>query len=124
MNDLKSENSWIQEVASNCQQLLTEAHFTANWTIITAYHTLGSYLKDEATKHNIKVGELVAQVRKIINKSESTLYRAVQFSEKYPDLDKLPEGKDTNWHKICNKYLPETVREKKLTTCPKCGFQF
>jgi len=122
MNNI--ENNWIQEVANNCKQLLTEAHFTANWTIITAYHTLGLYLKDEATKHEIPLKELVAQVRKLINKSESTLYRAVQFSEKYPDLNKLPEGKDTNWHKIVNKYLPQTVREEKLIECPNCKFKF
>jgi len=118
------QKDWLNEVADNCKQLLVEAHFSANWTLVTAYHTVGTYLKEESVKHNVPLKELVADVRVLINRSESTLYRAVQFSEKFPDLDKLPEGKDTNWNKIVNKYLPETVREKKLTVCPKCGFEF
>jgi len=44
-------------------------------------------------------------VSQSLNKSKRTIERAIQFAKKYPDLNKLPEGKNTNWHTICNKYL-------------------
>ena len=54
---------------------------------------------------------------------ERNLYRAVQFFEMFPDLNKLPEGKDVSWHKICNDYLPKPTDKKtpEMCVCPNCG---
>ena len=49
--------------------------------------------------------EYLSQVAQDIKKSKRSVYRVLQFVRMYPDLELLPEGKDTSWHKICNKYL-------------------
>ena len=58
-----------------------------------------------------------------LGKGERTIERAIQFAKMYPDLNLLPEGKDTSWHRICNKYLPEPKKPEKehYAVCPKCG---
>jgi len=52
--------------------------------------------------------EIVAHVSQSLRKSKHTIWRAIRFAKKFPDLAKLPEGKDTTWHKICRKYLPDS----------------
>jgi len=41
-----------------------------------------------------------------LGQSERTLYYALQAYDKYPKLDKLPEGKNITWNKLITKYLP------------------
>ena len=44
-------------------------------------------------------------IAQCLNKSKRTIYQVIQFARLYPDLNLLPEGKDTSWFKICNQYL-------------------
>jgi hypothetical protein len=61
-----------------------------------------------------------------IGMSSRTLYYALQFYDKYPKLDSVPEGKNISWNKIITKYLPESKREKQVPvhTCPNCGHKW
>lgn len=122
-----TSTQWIDHVAEQCNQLMVESTFTANWTIIVAYHTIGSFLTEESTKHKYPQKKLIETVAQKTNKSSRTLYYACAFYKAYPDLDTLPEGKDVSWHKIVNKYLPvkkkDTKKDEKIT-CPECGAKF
>ena len=72
------------------------------------YHALGKRILEEydkAQRIRMTDKELVQCIALNLNKSERTIYRAIQFARLYPDLNLLPEGKNTNWHKICNQYL-------------------
>jgi hypothetical protein len=119
-----------QLLLQECKQIITEYGFTSRWAVIEGYHALGKRITEE----NITETSLVT-LTKDINRSISqffdpislrTVQRSVQFYKKYPNLELLPEGKNTSWHKVINKYLPETVtpKEKKLHKCPKCGYEW
>ena len=49
----------------------------------------------------------MSQVSQSLGKSRRIIWRAIQFARKYPSLDMLPKEENINWHKICNKLLPE-----------------
>jgi hypothetical protein len=130
MNNQLADN-WYNNLIDDCKQIITEGVFNSSWYLIETYHTVGKrILKENENFERKKIygQEIVQRVANSLNKSSRTIYQALQFAKMYPDLNMLPEGKDTNWHRICNKYLtkstdkPEEV--KKLNTCPKCGFEF
>jgi hypothetical protein len=62
--------------------------------------------------------------------SERTFWYALKLFDTYPDLQKLPEGKNISWNKLVTKYLTEPQKEEfkvvdqNLIKCPNCGFQF
>ena len=57
--------------------------------------------------------EIVSELAQSLTRSKRVIWRAIQFARKFPDLGKLPEGKDTNWSRIVQVYLPETKTESK-----------
>ena len=106
-----------QSLLQDCREILTEFEFTSRWALIEGYHAVGKRL-DEEKAQNVTV----TQLAKDLNRPARELQRSLQFYRKYPDLLMLPEGKNTSWHKIVNKYLPETVEVKKEThKCKICG---
>ena len=112
-------NSNYQQLLQECKEIITEFGFTHRWALIELYWTLGKRINEE---ENVTVTQLAED----LGKSERTIQRAVQFHRMYPDLNALPEGKNTSWHSVVNKYLPETTekKEQKFIKCPQCGFEF
>ena len=110
-----------QQLLQDCKEIITEFGFTHRWALIELYWSLGKRINSE---ENVTV----SQIAEDLGKNVRTIQRAVQFNKIYPDLNTLPEGKDTSWHNIVNKYLPETTEKKEkpeeLIKCPSCGFQF
>ena len=102
------------QLLEECRSVITECEFTSRWALIEGYHELGRILQETSPV-------TVTQLSVDLNKSERTLQRAVQFHKKYPDLDLLPEAKNTSWHKIVNKYLPETINKQEVHKCSICG---
>ncbi len=100
---------YLDEAAEELQQLLVEAEFNSRWTLIEAYHQAGGIILDlENHKDNtLSKEELVLALSQKIGKSERTLWYAVKFRQAYPDLNALPEGKNTSWNKVVTKYLTE-----------------
>lgn len=109
---------WYQSLIDDCKSIITEAVFTSRWTLIKGYHVLGKRILedyDEFKKIGItKEKEIRSRVTKDLKQSDRTIRRAIQFATDYPDLDLLPGGKNTSWHKICNNLLPEP-REQEYT---------
>ena len=72
--------------------------------------------------------KILSELSKSIGVGERTIYRAIQAYEKFPSLDKIPDGKSITWNKLITKYLPEQPgKEDHPTTrhhCPNCGFDF
>ncbi|KKQ68589.1 MAG: hypothetical protein A2626_02820 [Candidatus Nealsonbacteria bacterium RIFCSPHIGHO2_01_FULL_38_55] len=62
---------------------------------------------DNFEREKIYGKKILQRVAISLGKSERTIYQAVEFAQKYPDIQKLPEGKNISWHKICNNLLPE-----------------
>ena len=112
-------NPKYRRLVSDCKQIITEFGFTHRWSLIEMYWSLGKRINSEG---NVTVTQLAED----LGKSVRTVQRAVQFHKMYPDLNMLPEGKNTSWHVIVNKYLPETRSEarKAMITCPMCSYKW
>ncbi|KKM86437.1 hypothetical protein LCGC14_1278910, partial [marine sediment metagenome] len=83
---------------------------------------VGRKLRETSTKHNVKITTLLTDCAEDMKISDRKLWYAVKFFDKYPRLDKLPDGKNISWNKIKTKYLTErTKKEKEYTICDKCG---
>ncbi len=116
-------NKWFVSLIDDIHSAIVEGEFNARWTIVETYHAVGKRILEEEDNFNkAKIKDIFAQVRNYleqagINKSDSTLYRCVQFARQYPDLAMLKEGKNVSWHAVCQKYLPlpkdmQTEKEK------------
>ena len=118
------KEEWYVHLVEQCEAIIKEHSFISRWTLIEGYHKLGKRILEDEPK--IKQGgstlrETLTLVSKHLGKSERTFYRAVEFAKKYPDLDLLPEGKDTSWHKVCNKYLSGPKQESETLECSHNG---
>ncbi len=113
MNEL-TKQEWFAALIDDCESIIVEAEFTSRWVLVEGYHALGTRILEEY--HNFErekiYGKKIVQcIAQSLDKSKRTIYQSIQFTKKYPDLSLLPEGKNTSWFKICNKYLPEHNKE-------------
>jgi len=108
-NSLPVKYDWFNHLIDECQSIIVEAEFTSRWVLVEGYHALGTRILEEY--HNFERAEIygkeiVSCMTQSLGKSKRTIFRSIQFARQYPDLALLPEGKNTSWFKICNKYLP------------------
>ena len=127
---------WYQSLIDDCQSIMVEAEFTSRWALVEGYHTLGMRIlteNDNFERQKIYGQKIVQRVAESLNKKERTIFNAVKFAKKFPDLAVLPEGKNTSWRKICNEYLPEHKEPvqpefdeniEMQHECPKCGYEW
>ena len=114
---------WYKSLIEDCGAILTEGIFNYRWTLIKTYHLFGRRIledKDNFTKGGYTIDGMSQHVATSLEKSQRTVEYALQFVRKYPDLDKLPEGKNLSWHKIIQNYLPKPKEEIPL---PKGKYQ-
>ena len=99
---------WYELLVDDCYAIITEGIFRSRWDLIETYHQLGERIvTDKNYQWNARGnGRTLAGLRESIGISESTIWRAIQFYEKYPDLSTVPEGKNISWNKLVHKYLP------------------
>lgn len=123
---------WYTALVDEVQSTLTEAVFASRWTLIEGYHTVGKLLREHDDK--VSMTELVNKCAEDMGVSDRKLWYAVQFYDKFPDIQKLPGGKNVSWSKIKTEYLPESTTKKvekpkpnvckhcgELIICPSCG---
>jgi len=122
-----NEEAKNEQLIEDCKDIDVEHSFTSRWARIEGYHLLGLRILEDRKRFKT-MEELVQLVGHGIGRKRSSIFYAVQFAQKFPDLDKLPEGKNTIWRNIVHKYLPPSKEEKpkreKTILCPKCGFEF
>ena len=110
--EIKLESQgWYQQLIDDCKDIVVEGEFASRWALIETYHNLGKRILEENVsfeRAKIYGQEITSRVSQSLDKSKRTIERSIQFARKYPELNKLPEGKDISWHKICNKLLPAT----------------
>ena len=123
---------WYQQLIEDLKDAITECEFTARWVVIEGYHMIGKRILEEYPnfeRAQIYGEEIASRVSQSLGKSKRTIERAIQFARVYPDLNLLPEGKNTSWHRICNKYLPRPPgkmekpqsQTEEYALCPRCG---
>ena len=107
---------WYVNLIDDLKTIVVEKEFESRWALVEGYHQLGSRILVEYENfQRLRMDDqsLIATVAISLNKRPRTVYYAVQFARQYPDLNLLPEGKDTNWHKVINKYL--TTGKERVT---------
>jgi len=131
----KSDPQWFSVLVDDCRAIIVEGEFTSRFALVDCYHQLGKRILEENKnfeRAKIYGKDVVSKVAVSIGKSERTVWYALQFAKKYPELDKVPEGKSVSWRAIVNKYLPDSERNKndkeyheheweKRLICKKCG---
>jgi hypothetical protein len=120
---------WYEALLEDCKAIVVEYGFISRWSLVEGYHELGKRILQE--NHNfdrqkIYGQQIVKKVSETLGMSERTLQYAIQFSQKYPELESLPMGKNISWSKVVKELLPENPKpiEKKKHICPNCHFQF
>ena len=110
----------LQSLIDDCRSIYVEHDFISRWARVELYHKVGERIYKSPFRNKPEVFVTVTQQTGI---KQRNLYRAIQFYEKFPDLNSLPEGKNVSWHKICNEYLPEPAdkTEPEMCVCPDCG---
>ena len=94
-------NEQVDAIVDEIKSILTETSFTSRWILIEGYHKVGKLLLSLEGNRT----ELVQQIAVKVERSERTLWYALAFAEKFPVLDKLPEGKLISWRGVIVKYL-------------------
>lgn len=114
---------WYSELIEDCKSIITEAVFISHWALVEGYHNLGKRILEDKGKYKNQA-EFLQGLAKDLSLSQRTLYYAVEFVTKYPDLDTLPEGKNITWNKIITKYLPDKTKPEcnhiPITVCKLC----
>ena len=130
MNEIIVEK-WYTALVSDCDDIITEAVYISRWALVEGYHSLGKRILEEHDNfERAKIyGEKIVQgLAESLNMSSRVLWYAMQFVQKYPDLSKVPEGKNITWNKIITKYLPtskESDQPKDYTLrCPQCDLEY
>ena len=104
------KEEWYEALVEECKAIVTEAQFTSRWALVEGYWNLGKRIREENDNfERAKIyGEKIVQGLAIsLGISTRTIHYALQFYDKYPKLDRVPEGKNISWNKLITKYLPE-----------------
>ncbi len=114
-NALQLNEQWYISLIDDCKDIIVETEFTSRWALVEGYHLLGKRILQEYENFKrIRMADtsLVESVAISLQKRPRTIYYAIQFAKEYPDLNLLPEAKNTSWHHIVNKYLTDGTEKK------------
>ena|SRR3990167_4359191 len=123
---MKLDKQWYSELVDDLKGEITEGVFNSRYLLVETYHKVGERLRGASEKHKVQITDLVNDCAGDMDVSERKLWYAVKFFDKFPRLDKVPEGKVISWNKIKTKYLTEGEKEEKtcehdpITICRKC----
>jgi 16S rRNA G966 N2-methylase RsmD len=83
--------------------------------LVEGYWSLGKRIREEYKTREDLYGKKIAQgLAESIGISERTIDYAMAAYDKYPELDKMPEGKNITWNKLITKYLPQPKNDKPI----------
>jgi hypothetical protein len=107
---------WYLNLVDELKTIIVEGEFNARFALVETYHQFGKKIleeNDNFERSKIYGDSLVRKIAQSIEKSERTVYNAIAFAKKFPELSDLPEGKNTSWSKICKQLLPSRVEDTK-----------
>ena len=123
MNELV-KNEWYAELIEDCKTIIVERIFNAANEYITCWHEVGARIlaeNDNFERQKIYGQKIAQSIAESLGKSERTINYAIRFAKDYPDLQKFlnSNGKDLNWFKITQKYLPTPQLKQEIPQFPK-----
>jgi hypothetical protein len=99
---------WYESLVDDCKSIVVEAEFTSRWALVEGYWNFGKRLKEDKNFNT----KLLQRVAVDVGISERTAWYALKTYDKYPELGKLPEGKNLSWKRLITKYLPSPKEEE------------
>jgi hypothetical protein len=127
--EIVKPDDWYKTLLEECRSLVVEARTMSHWTVICAYHQIGSAInsyKESFKEKGIYGEEISKRVGKAIGINRQYIYDAQKFADMFPDLSRFPGDKAMSWFKCRQMYLmsPEQKeKDKKEKKCPNCGFK-
>ncbi len=125
---------WYEQLISELKEILTEMSFSLRWGLIETYHAIGRRILQEQEnfeRSQIYGMQRVEMIAEALGKKPRTIYYAIEFAKKYPELSMLKEGKNISWHSIVHNHLRNQEIEKcdhefeeifiPMLKCAKCG---
>ena len=118
MNNLPvtiENTEWYQALVDDCKSIITEAIYIHRWVLVECYWNVGKRIREEkglGKWSQNESGGVLQGLAKDLNISTRTIHYALQAYDKYPSLDKVPEGKNITWNKLITKYLPAPKENK------------
>jgi len=88
---------------------ITESVRNSRWVLVKGYWLIGKLMREE---YESEITKLLQGLAVDVGVSERTLWYSLQAYDKFPELDKIPEGKNISWNKLITLYLPEPKKEK------------
>jgi len=124
------KEEWYVALVEECQAIITEAVFTSRWVLVEGNHKLGETIRENDNvkkltsdkKYTKELTSLLKDLALKIKMSERSLWYALAIYDKYPDKDKLPEGKNITMNKLITKYLPHPKEERIEIPLPQGEF--
>ena len=109
--DLVSQE-WYNALVDECKAIIAEAVFTSRWALVEGYWGLGKRIREDENWKKYAKGSYgcLQDLAKNLNIAERTIYYSLKAYDEYPDLDKIPEGKNISWNKLITQYLPEPTK--------------
>lgn len=103
------KDDWFNSLITDCKDIIGRSEFTSRWALVEGYHAFGKRIlaeHDNFERSQIYGGEVVVRIAESVGKSQATVWKAIQFVKRYPNLKLLPGGDKMTWGTICNKLLP------------------
>ena len=106
-------HDWEERLIEDCKAIIVESEFNSRMALVDGYWLLGERIVTDENYQKAAKGNLssLSDLSKNIGTGERTIYRAMQFYEKYPDYEKFLEtvGKNISWNKIITELLPGKI---------------
>lgn len=109
------QTDWYSTLIDECRAIVTEAEFTSRWALVEGYHALGERILAENAnfeRSEIYGAKIVQRVAQSLQMSERTLYYAIQFARRFPDLSRFPASKNVSWGAVIREYLPAETKPR------------
>ena len=103
-----------QLLVDEIKATITESVHNSRWDLIVGYWTIGRLIREEIQLKKWsqnEAGRVLSDLAKDTSISKRTLYRALACFDKFPDINRLPEGKNISWSKLITFYLPDKPKD-------------
>lgn len=125
MNRELIKSDWYNSLLDECKAIIIETIFNSRWALVEGYWKLGERVREDkiAQEHAKGNKSFVQDLARNLKISDRTLYYSLQAYDKFPALDKIPEGKNISWNKLITLYLPAPKEIKEIVEIPKGKYE-